>query len=53
MPPAAIPTPRAPTPVSSTAGTLMAATVWVGMIPAKPESSLHKPSAATPPSTAR
>ena len=50
--PPAIPTRRAATPVSSTTGTLIPM-VWVGMIPAKPASSLPMPSAATAPSTAR
>ena len=51
-PPAAIPTRRAATPVSSVMGTLTPM-VWVGTIAATPESSLPMPSAATAPSTAR
>ena len=50
--PAAIPTRRAPTPVSSTAG-ILTALVWVGMVPAMPASRLATPSAATAPCTAR
>ena len=51
-PPAAIPTLRAATPVSSIVGALTAM-VWVGTIAARPDSSLPIPSAATAPSTAR
>ena len=51
-PPAASPTRRAATPVSSTVGTLTPM-VCVGMMPVRPDSSLPMPSAATAPSTAR
>ena len=47
-----MPAARAATPVSSTVGTLTPM-VWVGMMPATPDSSLPMPSAATAPSTAR
>ena len=50
--PAATPTPRAATPVSSIVGTLTVV-VWVGMIPAAPHNSLLIPSAATAPCTTR
>ena len=50
--PAAMPTLRAATPVSSIVGTLTVV-VCVGMIPPTPHSILLIPSAATAPSTAR
>ena len=51
-PPAAIPTRRAATPVSSMVGALTAM-VCVGTIAVRPDSSLPMPSAVTAPSTAR